>query len=55
MCRQVKDAEKKIQLLPEYEVGCKRVTLSSDYLPCFNEKNVQLVTKPIKEITKNGM
>ena len=55
MQKQLNDEDLKKKLLPDYEVGCKRITISNKYLPAFNKENVHLVTKPIKEVTSKGI
>lgn len=52
---QVKDETLRKKLTPNYGFGCKRPSFSSDYYAAFNRSNVELVTEPIKEITKDGI
>ncbi len=40
---------------PTYQVGCKRILFSSDYLPALAEPNVDLVTDGIREISPTGV
>lgn len=42
-------------LTPDYEVGCKRVLMSDDFLASLNEDNVELVTDPIREFRPDGI
>ncbi len=42
-------------LTPDYQIGCKRICLSSEYLETFNQNNVLLVTDPIECFTKSGI
>lgn len=42
----VSDKEVAEQLCPHYPVGCKRITVSDDYLPAFNRANVTLIADP---------
>lgn len=51
----VPDPAVRAKLTPTYEMGCKRVLLSDDYLPTFNRPNVHLVTDGIAEITPEGV
>ena len=44
----MKDPELIEKLIPEYDMGCKRITPSFNYLQTFNRDNVKLVTDPIK-------
>ena len=51
----VNDAELAKKLTPSYDMGCKRITPSDDYLQTFNLDNVTLVTETIEEVTENGI
>ena len=43
-------------LIPTYNLGCKRVLLSDDYLPVFSEKpTCTLVTERIQSVTTTGI
>jgi cation diffusion facilitator CzcD-associated flavoprotein CzcO len=42
-------------LTPHYEMGCKRVLLSSDFYPALTRPSVELVTAPIREVTPGGI
>ena len=48
---QVKDPETRAKLTPQYGMGCKRPSVSNDYLRTFNRENVELVTEPIETVT----
>ena len=48
MRKVVKDPELVEKLIPEYDVGCKRITPSYNYLQTFNRDNVKLITDPIR-------
>ncbi|WP_030176608.1 flavin-containing monooxygenase [Spirillospora albida] len=52
--RRVRDAATRRRLLPDYELGCKRVLVSSDFYPALNLPGVELVTSPITEVTADG-
>ena len=44
------------QLIPKYNLGCKRVLLSDEFLPVFkNNKSCHLVTDPIDCVTTHGV
>lgn len=43
------------KLDPKYEAGCKRMLISNDWIPAMKQKNVELVTDGIKELTKEGI
>jgi cation diffusion facilitator CzcD-associated flavoprotein CzcO len=53
--RQVRDPVLRDRLTPRYVLGCKRVLLSDDYLPCFNDARVELVTGPIERFEAAGI
>ena len=53
--REVRDPQVRAKLTPDYAIGCKRLTVSDDFLPTFNRENVELVTDPIAEITVEGV
>ncbi|RHW23463.1 NAD(P)/FAD-dependent oxidoreductase [Nocardioides immobilis] len=40
---------------PTYQLGCKRILFSSDYIPALAQPNVDLVTEGISEITPTGV
>ncbi|TPX61122.1 hypothetical protein SpCBS45565_g07325 [Spizellomyces sp. 'palustris'] len=52
---QIKDPELQKKLIPNYAVGCKRVVLSSDYLPAIQDPKTVLVTDPISRIDEYGV
>jgi cation diffusion facilitator CzcD-associated flavoprotein CzcO len=52
---QVHDPATRTALTPNHPMGCKRVLVSSDFYPALNRPNVELVTKPVVEITKTGV
>ena len=47
---QVADEGLRARLLPDYEIGCKRVLRSDDYYPAMSRSNVTLDTSPIAEV-----
>jgi cation diffusion facilitator CzcD-associated flavoprotein CzcO len=53
--RQIPDAGLRARLTPHFELGCKRLLLSDDYFPCFNNKHVELVTEPIDRFDAEGI
>lgn len=55
IARSVRDPELREKLTPDYELGCKRPSVSNDYLRTFNRDNVALVTEPIERITASGI
>ncbi|MEU1276004.1 NAD(P)/FAD-dependent oxidoreductase [Streptomyces sp. NPDC005799] len=54
MRRQLPDPDLRRKAWPDYPFGCKRVLLSSDFLPALRRPNVELVTEPIIRMTRRG-
>lgn len=52
---QVQNPDLREALIPKYSLGCKRLSFSDKYYLVFNQKNVELVTNPIKEVTADGI
>jgi cation diffusion facilitator CzcD-associated flavoprotein CzcO len=55
LSRNVKDPDLRRKLTPGYQIGCKRVLLSDDYLPAMQRSNVDLVTDGIGHFTEDGL
>lgn len=55
IAKQVKDPVLRAKLTPDYTIGCKRVLLSNDYYQALTQKNVDVVTTGIREITARGV
>jgi cation diffusion facilitator CzcD-associated flavoprotein CzcO len=53
--RKVPDPDLRAELTPDYQIGCKRILLTSDFLPAIQRDNVELVTSPITEVTPHGI
>ncbi|HEY9723856.1 MAG TPA: NAD(P)/FAD-dependent oxidoreductase [Oscillatoriaceae cyanobacterium] len=51
----VPDQALRAKLTPNYAMGCKRILLSSDYLPALTKPNVEVVTERIAAIAPNGV
>ena len=52
---QLADPTLRQKMTPDYQIGCKRILLSSNYFEAFNRPNVQLVTDNITRITPSGV
>lgn len=52
---QIADPELRRKLTPDYQLGCKRVLFSNDYLPSLEQSNVDLVPERVTEITASGV
>ena len=53
--QQVKDPALRKKLTPDYGFGCKRPSFSNEYFKSFTRDDVDLITSPIKKITKNSI
>lgn len=53
--QQVPDAALRAKLTPQYQIGCKRVLLSSEYLSTMVKPKVKLITEGIRRITPEGI
>jgi len=42
-------------LIPDWPLGCRRITPADGYLESFHKPNVELITCPIASFTKNGV
>jgi len=55
MLAQVRNAELRRKLTPDFPVGCKRTLLSNDWLRALACPNVEVVSERISEITTDGV
>lgn len=55
MRSQINDPDLADKLMPDYELGCKRILISDDFLPALNRSNVSLETDPITAIEPAGI
>ncbi|MDT8437608.1 MAG: NAD(P)/FAD-dependent oxidoreductase [Wenzhouxiangellaceae bacterium] len=53
--KQVADPDLRARLRPDFDIGCKRVILSSDWYPSLAREHVELVTTPIRKITRDAV
>ncbi|UCC13806.1 MAG: NAD(P)/FAD-dependent oxidoreductase [Gammaproteobacteria bacterium] len=53
--KSIPDPHLRMQVVPDYPAGCKRILLSDDYYPALTRDNVYLVTRRIREITADGV
>lgn len=51
----VRDPELRRAIEPDYEIGCKRVLLASDWYSTLQQTHVSLVTTPIEKFTTDGI
>ncbi len=52
---QIENNDLRRKLMPNYEIGCKRVLISDEYYPTLTQANVHLETSPISEFTEYGI
>lgn len=52
---QVRNRKYREALTPGFDVGCKRLLFSDEFLASLNEDTVELVTEPIREFTATGI
>ncbi len=55
MRAQISDPALRAKVTPDYEIGCKRILLSSDWYPMLGEPNVDLVTAGIEEVRAHSI
>ena len=48
------DPSLRARLTPTYEIGCKRILVSNDYLPALTRPNVELVTEAAEAAASAG-
>lgn len=53
--RQVPDPVLRAKLTPDFPVGCKRILLTSRWLPTLCQPNVEVVTEAIEEVLPDGL
>ena len=51
----VRDRALRAKLIPDYQIGCKRLLFSNDDYPALDRPNVDLVTSGIERITPTGV
>ena len=52
---QVRDRGLREKVTPDYDIGCKRVLVSSDWYPALARDNVEVVTSRIREVVADGL
>jgi cation diffusion facilitator CzcD-associated flavoprotein CzcO len=53
--RQVKDPALRAKLVPDYEIGCKRILFSNDWYPAVARDHVDVVTERVAGIEPDGV
>ena len=49
------DPELRAKVQPDYDLGCKRVLITSDWLPALRRPNVELVTDSVERVTSSSI
>lgn len=52
---QISDPALRAKVTPDYEIGCKRILLSSDWYPMLQQADVDLVTAGIEEVRAHSI
>jgi len=55
LAKQIADPALRAKLTPSFTLGCKRVLVSSDYLPAVAQSNVDIETAAITAVTPGGI
>lgn len=55
MRRTIQDPDLREKLVPEYEMGCKRILISDDFYPALNRDNVIVNTDGISHMDETGI
>ncbi|TNE71009.1 MAG: NAD(P)/FAD-dependent oxidoreductase [Gammaproteobacteria bacterium] len=53
--KQVTDPDKLKRIIPDYQIGCKRILISNDWYPAINRSNVNLVSDGVDRIDEDGV
>ncbi len=51
----ISDPERRLQLQPDYPLGCKRILISNNYFPALAQANVTIVNQAIQAITPHAV
>jgi cation diffusion facilitator CzcD-associated flavoprotein CzcO len=55
MRMQLRDAQVRRKVWPDYTFGCKRILFSSAFLPALQRPNVEVVTERVTALTQHGV
>ena len=53
--RHVTDPDKLRNIIPDYQIGCKRILISNDWYPAINQPHLELITDSIDHIDTRGV
>ncbi|MCK0107414.1 NAD(P)/FAD-dependent oxidoreductase [Marinobacter sp. S0848L] len=51
----VSDPSKRERIIPDYQIGCKRILISNDWYPAINQPHLDLITDGIARIDETGI
>jgi cation diffusion facilitator CzcD-associated flavoprotein CzcO len=52
---QVRNRQKRRDLIPDYQIGCKRILISNDWYRAVDQDHVDLVTADIERVVRDGV
>ncbi|MFJ8113803.1 flavin-containing monooxygenase [Streptomyces sp. NPDC096132] len=55
LARTVPDPQLRAKLTPDYEIGCKRILMTNEYLPALARPNVTVVDSALSELTEQSV
>jgi cation diffusion facilitator CzcD-associated flavoprotein CzcO len=53
--RSVEDPELRAKLMPDFEIGCKRILMTSQWYPALTKPNVSVENAPIREVREQSI
>jgi cation diffusion facilitator CzcD-associated flavoprotein CzcO len=53
--KQVDDPDLRAKLMPDYEIGCKRVLITDDFYPALAKPNVELIASAVREVREGSL
>jgi cation diffusion facilitator CzcD-associated flavoprotein CzcO len=53
--RSVEDPELRAKLMPDFEIGCKRILITNQWYPALTKRNVSVETAPIREVRSHAI
>ncbi|MBR9871109.1 MAG: NAD(P)/FAD-dependent oxidoreductase [Gammaproteobacteria bacterium] len=51
----VSDPTKRQHIIPDYQIGCKRILISNDWYPAIDQPHLDLITDGISEVDETGI
>ncbi|WP_404362599.1 flavin-containing monooxygenase [Marinobacter sp.] len=53
--KKVRDPLKREKLIPDYQIGCKRILISNDWAPAMDQDHLHIETSAIERVSENGI